>query len=412
MTIYRISSGQFGTSRPHFPVNIQELRGLTDSHSGVTQFMNHHILLKFTYLWKTDKGSFVTIEEHQSLITTMGYCWWGSASAISVEKVEVLKRQVQERTLTLGFLYSIKVPSQVNEDKNLWFVGTITDINLGRPDDTNGLPQYYRGLDLPVYFKFTDFRAVRFPEGQTPKVPGQSAMRHVSYRGKPEPMNVFSINDPDVPLCRQRSGDEVAADEEITQITTSAGSTLSIQGDDSAIDYKQRLIDLQDDVITLHQQVSELRSYRDYYNKILNTDYLFSSEKFLETWIQENIHRIFPEVEILDRQPFAKWPDGKFGRLDLLGMNKESKGLVIIEIKTRKRAAKSGYDQYLRYTSWARRQFAKLTAEYNDKGLVDTGHIEFTIITDYVDDEMKAICKDHGIALVHLFGGLGFDRVA
>lgn len=376
--------------------------------------MNHHVLLKFNYTQRTDEGKFTTIDEHKKLIETLGFCWWGSMSALSQDKVESLKIQMREKVDTFAFLYAMKVPSQVHEDRYLWFIARLADISLGRPASVEGIPHYYRDLDLASYFKITDISPIAFRTGETPKVPGQAAMRHVTFKSSPSPINLRSLSDPDKPLCTSKSGEgEPEGNLEVpSKPSTSVEPSRESSEDDGEQDYKQRLIDLQDEVINLHQQVSELRSYRDYYNKILNTDYLFSSEKFLETWVQENVHRIFPEVDILDRQPHAKWPDGKFGRLDLLGMNKETKGLVIIEIKTRKRAAKSGYDQYLRYTSWTKRNFQKLANEYHSRGLSDAGHIEFTIITDYVDDEMKAICKDHGITLVHLFGGLGFERVA
>jgi hypothetical protein len=78
-----------------------------------------------------------------------------------------------------------------------------------------------------------------------------------------------------------------------------------------------------------------LREYRELYRRILDTDYLFSSEKFLETWLNENIHKIMPELEIIDQQPTLSWPDGNFGRLDLLAKNKETKDIAIIEVLSR-----------------------------------------------------------------------------
>jgi len=34
------------------------------------------------------------------------------------------------------------------------------------------------------------------------------------------------------------------------------------------------------------------------------------------------------------------------------------------------------------------------------------------IITDHVDEEMTEICRVHGITLLKIFGGLGFEKVA
>ena len=36
----------------------------------------------------------------------------------------------------------------------------------------------------------------------------------------------------------------------------------------------------------------------------------------------------------------------------------------------------------------------------------------FVIITDFITDEMKAVCSDHGIELVYVFGGLGYEKAA
>lgn len=119
-----------------------------------------------------------------------------------------------------------------------------------------------------------------------------------------------------------------------------------------------------------------------------------------------------PELEIIDRQPTASWPDGKFGRLDLLAINKESKDLVIIEVKTRKRSKSSGYDQFVRYVSWAKRNRSLLAEKYKARGLEPTEDPSFVIITDYADDEMKTICRDHGIQLIVLVGGISFERAA
>lgn len=43
--------------------------------------------------------------------------------------------------------------------------------------------------------------------------------------------------------------------------------------------------------------------------KRFDDKFLFSSEKLLESWLEENIHHIFPELEIIDR-PYATWIEG------------------------------------------------------------------------------------------------------
>jgi len=85
---------------------------------------------------------------------------------------------------------------------------------------------------------------------------------------------------------------------------------------------------------------------------------------------------------------------------------------VIIEVKTRKRDKKSSYDQYLRYTTWAKKNLRELEEKYSPFGLKPTKNLSFMIVTDYVDEEMVEICKEHGILLIKVFGGLGFEKVS
>lgn len=243
-------------------------------------------------------------------------------------------------------------------------------------------------------------------------------MRHVSFAGKPLPENLTSVGDPNTPLCRfdlhsrlAVVSDEHHLEKEKEKENESDPSKNSALGSQD-IGLAMKVIDLQEENIQLRQQIDDLRTYKDFYGKSLGTDYLFSSEKFFETWIQENMHKIFPELEIIERQPSASWPDGKFGRLDLLAMNKESKDLAIIEVKTRKRSKKSGYDQFVRYTSWVKRNIEMLKSRYSEFPIEPTINPQFIIITDYIDDEMKAICKDHEITLIHIFGGLGVEKAA
>jgi hypothetical protein len=361
--------------------------------------VTHHLLLKYHYKWETPAGDVNTMEEHQAIASKYGSCWWGRTSPISQGKADQLKAQLDANIETWLFLYAIWVPRKVHEDRTLWFVGRLKGISLERPSNLEQIPSYYREKSLDCYFLVADITPISFAPGATPKVPGQAAMRHLTLDGSPLPANI-----------RFGSEESRKGRGETSVSVASPVSSADLEGSD-AEEFKSRIIDLQAEIIRLQEHVSELRTYKDYYQKILNTDYLFSSEKFLESWLQENMHKILPELHIMDRQPSIKWSDGKFGRLDLLAMNRESKDLCIIEVKTRKRSTKSGYDQFIRYTSWAKRSKDLLAKTYSEYDLKPTDHPSFVIITDYIDEEMTAICNDHGITLIHVFGGLGFEKV-
>lgn len=374
--------------------------------------MNAHLLFKFQYFpWNNSTVEGVTIDKHKEIIKKFGKVWWGRTSGISQEKAETLKHQLSDGIPTYVFLYSIGVPKKISPDLILWYRARLIDLTLGKPETIDLIPEYYREKDLALYCLITDIQPLECEHGKTPRVPGQAANRHVGLTGEPLPENLVSLEEPERSLCTHSKTLRVAENDLEAVLGASEQArenTANVEGEQLAL----KVISLQEELIELKDEIGHLRTYKEFYNKILNTDYLFSSEKFFENWIQDNIHRIFPEFEILDRQPCASWPDGKFGRLDLLAVNKESKDLVIIEVKTRKRSKRSGYDQFLRYTSWARRNIELLRAKFESYKLQPTNDPQFVIITDYVDDEMRAICKDHGITLVHIFGGLGIERAA
>ncbi len=369
--------------------------------------LDAHLLFKFHHFPWGDSSAGVTIDKHIEVIKKHGKVWWGRTTGISREKAESLKLQIKDGIPTYAFLYAIFVPKKTHPDTNLWFRAKVVDLTLGKPESTELIPEYYRDKNLEFYCLLTDIEPIAFAPGETPRVPGQAAIRHVSYTGTPKPENLTFFGDTSKKICKFQG--EVGSEEPIKEKLSGA---LSGGKSESTSALALRVIDLQEEMLQLKDEISQLKTYKDFYNRILNTDYLFSSEKFFETWIQENMHRIYPEFEILDRQPGVSWPDGKFGRLDLLAVNKETKELVIIEVKTRKRSKKSGYDQFLRYTSWARRNIEALRSKYPKSEISPTDEPHFVIISDYVDDEMQAICKDHGISLVHVFGGLGIERAA
>ncbi len=322
-------------------------------------------------------------------------------SSIGRERAEALIAQIETGVDTYAFLYSIRVPKKVHEDMVLWYRAPLLGISVGDPENRQLIPESYRDKQLGCAFLIGDIELLDYPAGETPKVPGQAAVRYVVVRGTPIPEHHYLHSDPNQRIA-------ITARSEPTE-GSSAPETQILR--ENCGDLQNRVIDLQEEVINLQNEITDLKSYKDFYDRIISTDYLFSSEGFLENWLANNIHKILPEFEIIDRQPKASWPGGKFGRLDLLAKNKETNDIGIIEVKTRKRNQKSGYDQYVRYSTWARQNLDYLKEKYRNFNLKPTEDLDFIIITDFVTDEMKAICKDHKIILIYIIGGLSFERL-
>lgn len=367
--------------------------------------MSIHLAFKFQNFGRTSFGSGLTIDLHNDVIKQHGSVWWCRTTGMSVDRLEALRKQIADEVNTYAFLYEVDTPKEIHPDQKRWYRAKILEIQLGQPKNLELIPEYGRHTkDYELSVRITEIEKLEYKPGTTPRMSGQAPMRHVALIGSPMPENLVSPNDKSIKICSEMGSDLPTVLKEQLEITNAKNP--------DQLGLAMKVIDLQEELISLQQQVEDLKSYKEYYNKILGTDYLFSSEKLFETWIQDNMHRIFPELEVIDRQPNISWKDGKFGRLDLLAMNKESKDLAIIEVKTRKRSKKSGYDQYLRYTSWVKRNIDLLKTKYEDFGVQPSIEPQFIIISDYVDEEMKAICKDHGITLMYIFGGLGFEKAA
>lgn len=370
--------------------------------------MSAHLVFKFQYLGWSNPNAGETIALHEEVIKKHGSVWWGRVTGISVHRLETLRNQIARGVETYAFLYEVDTPKKIHADQKRWFRAQIAEIQLGKPKDTKFIPAYYRDrTDLEMVVRFSKIEKISYKTGTTPRLPGQTSIRHASLRGAPVPENLVSLEDANNRLCK--IGSDSQALEELMKPMEINYQKSPVPSD---LNLALKVISLQEEVIQLQQQLDDLKSYKEYYNKILNTDYLFSSEKFFETWIQDNMHKIFPELEVIDRQPHMSWPDGKFGRMDLLAMNKENGDLAIIEVKTRKRSKKTGYDQYVRYTSWVKRNLELLKSNYVEHKVKPTSEPQFIIISDFIDEEMKAICNDHGITLVHIFGGLGIERAS
>lgn len=369
-----------------------------------------HLIIKFHHFsWNQNDKSLLTIPEHEKILAENGKVYWGRVTSISPSKAEELNSQIAEGKKTYAFLYATQVPQSVHPDKNLWYIAEVSHVHIGAPTEKNLIPEYYReGVQIEVAFLFKSIKPIHFKPKTTPKVPGQASIRYCVLKGSAIPENLYSYTNPEQLIINTNQDDQTPE----LQTEDTIIKSVNLHSDTEEVDYKSDLIDAQNDIIELQNEIINLREYKELYKKILDTDYLFSSEKFLETWLHENIHRLMPELEIIDQQPTASWPDGQFGRLDLLAKNKETKDIAIIEVKTRKRKIKSGYDQFLRYTSWVRRFKNEITSKYKAHDLKVTDTPSFIIITDYTTNEMEAICRDHGITLIKVFGGLGFEKVA
>lgn len=371
--------------------------------------MDIHLIIKFQYhAWNLEDKSIKTIPAHEEILAKHGKVYWGRVSSISQSKIDIINNQIAEGKKTYVFLYATDVPKAVHSDENLWYIAEIENAYPGSPVEKKLIPEYYReNSELEVAFLLSSIKPIIFETGLTPKVPGQAAIRYCALKGSPNPKNLYSYSDPNQRITKQRNETPEVI---LSAIESSYSKKQVTLVADTAL--KDELLNAKSEIIDLQNEILNLREYKELYRKILDTDYLFSSEKFLESWLQENIHRILPELEIIDRQPTISWPDGQFGRLDLLAKNKETNDIAIIEVKTRKRRLKSGYDQFLRYTTWVRRFKNEIQDKYKLNKNTISDYPNFIIITDYTTQEMEAICKDHGITLIKVFGGLGFEKVA
>lgn len=363
-----------------------------------------HLLVKFQYFaWNSESSELLTLDEHQKIINKFGSCYWGRTTTISEEKLSLLNSQISESVPVKIFLYCIQVPQSIHKDKVLWFVADLVKAIPGNPVDSQKIPEYYRDkVDLGVTFEIKNIKPLKYVTGSTPKVPGQAAIRYCEIKGDIKPENLYIPNSSDK-LCSNYSPNEA-----LKEFNTLDEKKHLTNADQKITD---ELIYAQSKIIELQDEVLNLREYKDKYQRIIGLDHFFNSEKLLEDWVEENIHLVSPELSIIDRQPNVSWPDGKFGRMDLLAINKETKSLCVIEIKTRKRKLASSYDQFLRYTSWIKRNKQQIIDRYKNLEIIVTDNPQFYIITDHVTDEMKAICSDHEIKLIKIFGGLGVEKV-
>lgn len=171
------------------------------------------------------------------------------------------------------------------------------------------------------------------------------------------------------------------------------------------------ILDLVKENMRLRQENEELIKYKDRLEKYQNLDYIFEDEKFMEDWLERNIHKALANLEVIDRQSTITWNEPfMINRPDFFCLDKTTKELIIVENKVRGRHRKVE-TQYLTYKAWVKRNLNAINEKYKNRELKATNNFRFVIITDTTDERLEAICEDSGIALVLIDGGVVFEEI-
>jgi len=140
-------------------------------------------------------------------------------------------------------------------------------------------------------------------------------------------------------------------------------------------------------------------------------EYIFEDEKFMEDWLERNIHKAIANLEIIDRQIVITWNETFMrNKPDFFCLDKTTRELVIVENKVRGRHRKVE-TQFLTYRAWVKRNLDKINEKYKDKNLKATKNFKFVIITDTTDERLEAVCEDNKIALILIDGGVIFEEI-
>ena len=62
------------------------------------------------------------------------------------------------------------------------------------------------------------------------------------------------------------------------------------------------ILSIVEENIKLREENQELMRYKDRLEKFQNLDYIFEDEQFMEDWLERNIHKALPNLEVIDRQ--------------------------------------------------------------------------------------------------------------
>lgn len=161
----------------------------------------------------------------------------------------------------------------------------------------------------------------------------------------------------------------------------------------------------------LRETNSSLFPYKERLEKYEGLQKIFNDEKFMEDWLERNIHKAIADLEIIDRQPTITWPTSKLrNRLDFFCVDKTTRELVIVENKVR--GNKTTLEtQYLSYKAWVTENLNLINEKYKDKDTKATYKFKFVIITDTSDDRLESICRHSKITLILIDGGVIFEEL-
>ena len=173
---------------------------------------------------------------------------------------------------------------------------------------------------------------------------------------------------------------------------------------------KNIIIKLTEENQKLRQINSNLLEYKEQLEKYQSLDKIFDDEKFMETWLEKNIHKLLPDLEVIDRQITVSWSDLKTSRLDLFCIDRTTKELVVIENKVRGRN-KTLETQYLTYKAWIAKNLEKINENYKLKEIKATQNFKFIIITDTKNEKIVEMCEGNKIPLIVIDGGVMFDVI-
>lgn len=161
----------------------------------------------------------------------------------------------------------------------------------------------------------------------------------------------------------------------------------------------------------LRDENEKLLKYKERIEKYQKLEYIFEDEKFMEDWLERNIHKAISNLEIIDRQPTNIWSESFMrNRPDFFCLDKTTREFVVVENKVRGRF-RTVDTQYLKYKAWVKRNLPTINEKYLAKDLKATENFKFVIISDTTDERLEAICEDNRIALVQIDGGVIFEEI-
>ncbi len=180
---------------------------------------------------------------------------------------------------------------------------------------------------------------------------------------------------------------------------------------ETSADITKLVIDIVKENRRLREENEELLIYKDRLEKYQKLEYIFEDEKFMEDWLERNIHKALANLEVIDRQPVVVWNEMFMrNKPDFFCLDKTTRELVIVENKVRGRHRKVE-TQFLTYRAWVNRNIDEINEKYKHKNLKATENFKFVIITDTTDERLEAICEDSMIALVLIDGGVIFEEI-